>query len=98
MVSAINQHKEPVDISQSEEIQQLKTNIKRVKDDINDKQEETKNWGNKNQELSRKVSNTADTDQGVALALMGVGLTMLAKDLLVAELLDHANSHTPTKN
>ncbi len=50
------------------------------------------------QELSRKVSNTADTDQGVALALMGVGLTMLAKDLLAAELLDHANSHTPTKN
>ena len=55
MVSAINQHKEPVDISQSEEIQQLKTNIKQVKDDINDKQEETKNWENKNLELSRKV-------------------------------------------
>ena len=49
-------------------------------------------------ELSRKVSNSADTAQGVALALMGVGLSILAKDLLAAELLDHSNSHTPTKN
>ena len=50
------------------------------------------------QELSRKVSKSADTDQGVALALMGVGLSMLIKDLLAAELLNHSNSHTPTKN
>ena len=50
------------------------------------------------QELSRKVSNSADTAQGVALALMGMGLSILAKDLLAAELLDHSNSHTPTKN
>jgi hypothetical protein len=50
------------------------------------------------QELSRKVSNSADNDQGIALALMGVGLSMLAKDLLAAQLLDHSNSHTPTKN
>ncbi|MDG1059158.1 MAG: hypothetical protein P8O84_00455 [Synechococcus sp. cluster3_bin.96] len=45
-------------------------------------------------ELSRKVSNSADAHQGLALALMGVGLSMLAKDLLAAELLDHSNSHT----
>ena len=50
------------------------------------------------QELSRKVPKSADTDQGVALALMGVGLSMLIKDLLAAELLNHSNSHTPTKN
>jgi hypothetical protein len=50
------------------------------------------------QELSRKVSNSSDNDQGIALALMGVGLSMLAKDLLAAQLLDHSNSHTPTKN
>ena len=37
-------------------------------------------------ELSRKVSKSADAHQGVALALMGVGLSMLAKDLLAAEL------------
>ena len=49
-------------------------------------------------ELSRKVSNSADAHQGVALALMGVGLLMLAKDLLAAELLDYSNLHTPTKN
>ncbi len=48
-------------------------------------------------ELSRKVSNSADDHRGVALALMGVGLSMLAKDLLAAELLNHSNSHTPTK-
>ena len=49
-------------------------------------------------ELSRKVSNSADAHQGVALALMGVSLSMLAKDLLAAELLDHSNSHTQTKS
>ena len=49
-------------------------------------------------ELSRKVSNSADAHQGVALALMGMGLAILAKDLLAAELLDHSNSHTPTKS
>ena len=48
-------------------------------------------------ELSRKVSNSADAHQGLALALMDVGLSMLAKDLLAAELLNHSNSHTPTK-
>ena len=48
-------------------------------------------------ELSRKVSNIADAHQVLALALMGVGLSMLAKDLLADELLDHSNSHTPTK-
>ena len=52
---------------------------------------------NQHQELSRKVSKSADTDQGVALALMGVGLSMLIKDLLAAELLNQSNSHTPTK-
>ena len=50
------------------------------------------------QKLSIKVSKSADTDQGVALALMGVSLLMLAKDLLAAELLDYSNLHTPTKN
>jgi hypothetical protein len=34
----------------------------------------------------------------VALALMGVGLSILAKDLLAAQLLDHSSSHTPTKS
>ncbi len=50
------------------------------------------------QELSKKVSNSADSHQGVALALMGVSLSILAKDLLAAELLDHSNSQMPTKN
>jgi hypothetical protein len=49
-------------------------------------------------ELSRKVFKSADAHQGVALALMGVGLSMLAKDLLAAELLDHSSSQTPTNN
>ena len=49
-------------------------------------------------ELSRKVSNSADAHQGVALALMGIGLSILAKDLLAAELLHHSNAQTPTKN
>ena len=48
--------------------------------------------------LSRKVSNSSDAHQGVALALMGMGLAILAKDLLAAELLDHSNSHTTTKS
>ena len=32
-------------------------------------------------ELARSVSLTADKDKGTALALMGVGLTLLLKDL-----------------
>ena len=49
-------------------------------------------------ELSRKVANSADANRGVALALMGIGLSMLLKDLFAAELTHHSNSHTPTKN
>lgn len=49
-------------------------------------------------ELSRKVANSADANQGVALALMGIGLSILVKDLLAAELIHHSNAHTPTKN
>ena len=37
------------------------------------------------QNLSRLVSDAADTDKGVALALMGIGLLMLANDLLSKE-------------
>ena len=55
MIFAVSQHKETVEISQSEEIKQLKINIKKVKADTDDKQEEVKQWGTKNQELSRKV-------------------------------------------
>lgn len=40
----------------------------------------------KHLELSRNVSNAADKDSGYALALMGIALTMLAKDLLAHEL------------
>ena len=49
-------------------------------------------------ELSRKVSKSSDAHQGVARALMGVGLSMLAKDLLAAELNNHSTSQTPTKS
>ena len=37
----------------------------------------------KHLELSRVVSNAADKDRGAGLALMGIALTMLAKDLLI---------------
>ena len=37
-------------------------------------------WG-QHLELARSVSLTADKDKGTALALMGVGLTLLLKDL-----------------
>ena len=40
----------------------------------------------KHLELSRTVSTTADKNSGIALALMGIALTMLAKDLLAHEL------------
>jgi hypothetical protein len=40
-------------------------------------------------ELSRNVSAAADTDQGCALALMGIGLTLLAQDLLWLEQHQH---------
>ena len=40
----------------------------------------------KHLELSRTVSNTADENTGVALSLMGIALTLLAKDLLSYEL------------
>ena len=39
----------------------------------------------KHQTLSRNVAKAADKDMGSAIALMGVGLTLLSKDLLLAE-------------
>ena len=39
----------------------------------------------KHQILSRNVAKAADKDMGFAIALMGVGLTLLSKDLLLAE-------------
>ena len=39
----------------------------------------------KHLELSRVVTNAADKDRGTGLALMGIALTMLAKDLLIHE-------------
>jgi len=39
----------------------------------------------KHQELSRTVAVAADSNQGQALALMGLGLTLLIKDLLEHE-------------
>ena len=39
----------------------------------------------KHLELSRVVSNAADKDGGTGLALMGIALTILAKDLLMYE-------------
>ena len=41
-------------------------------------------------ELARSVSLTADKDKGTALALMGVGLTLLLKDLEQSALSKHA--------
>ncbi|QNJ22212.1 hypothetical protein SynMITS9220_00904 [Synechococcus sp. MIT S9220] len=35
--------------------------------------------------MSRIVSNAADKDSGTGLALMGIALTILAKDLLMHE-------------
>ena len=35
--------------------------------------------------LSRDVAKAADKDMGFAIALMGVGLTLLSKDLLLVE-------------
>lgn len=42
-------------------------------------------WG-QHLELSRAVTAAADRDKGLSLALMGVALTLLAKDLLTHEL------------
>ena len=42
-------------------------------------------WG-QHLELSRAVTAAADRDKGLSLALMGVALTLLAKDLLAHEL------------
>jgi hypothetical protein len=39
----------------------------------------------KHQILSRNVAKAADKDMGFAIALMGVGLTLLSKDLLLVE-------------
>ena len=39
----------------------------------------------KHQTLSRNVAKAADKDMGFAIALMGVGLTLLSKDLLLVE-------------
>ena len=39
----------------------------------------------KHQTLSRNVAKAADKDMGLAIALMGVGLTLLSKDLLLVE-------------
>jgi len=39
----------------------------------------------KHLELSRNVTIASDNNQGLALALMGVALTLLAKDLLIHE-------------
>ena len=40
----------------------------------------------KHLELSRSVAVASDKNQGIALALMGVALTMLSTDLLAHEL------------
>ena len=45
----------------------------------------------KHLDLSRNVSNAADKDSGIALALMGIALTILAKDLLAYELQNAAS-------
>jgi hypothetical protein len=39
----------------------------------------------KHQTLSRNVAKAADKDMGFAVALMGVGLTLLSQDLLLVE-------------
>ena len=41
--------------------------------------------------LSRNVAKAADKDMGFAIALMGVGLTLLSNDLLLVEK-QHLNS------
>ena len=51
----------------------------------------------KHQILSRNVAKAADKDMGFAIALMGVGLTLLSKDLLLVEQqqsLSEANKNT----
>ena len=45
----------------------------------------------KHLDLSRNVSKAADKDSGIALALMGIALTILAKDLLAYELQNAAS-------
>ena len=40
----------------------------------------------KHLELSRNVAVASDKNQGIAIALMGIALTMLAADLLAHEL------------
>ena len=40
----------------------------------------------KHLELSRNVATASDNNQGLALALMGVALTLLARDLLIHEI------------
>ena len=40
----------------------------------------------KHLELSRNVAVASDKNQGIAIALMGIALTMLATDLLAHEL------------
>ena len=37
------------------------------------------------QKLSRNVAKAADKDMGLAISLMGVGLMLLSKDLLLVE-------------
>ena len=37
------------------------------------------------QKLSRNVAKAADKDMGLAISLMGVGLMLLSKDLLLME-------------
>ena len=37
------------------------------------------------QKLSRNVAKAADKDMGLAISLMGVGLMLLSKDLLLIE-------------
>ena len=50
----------------------------------------------KHLELSRNVAVASDKNQGTALALMGLALTMLAKDLLAHELKVSAMPSTRT--
>jgi len=45
----------------------------------------------KHLDLSRNESKAADKDSGIALALMGIALTILAKDLLAYELKNAAS-------
>ena len=50
----------------------------------------------KHQILSRDVAKAADKDMGFAIALMGVGLTLLSKDLLLVE--QHQSLSESNKN